>query len=60
MRMAPIPIVQRLIPIGIRYAGGGKRIGAALPRLVASTVAPEPESLRIGDLWHLLDLRSAF
>ena len=38
MRMAPIPIVQRLIQIGIRYAGGGKRLGAALPCLVASTI----------------------
>ena len=33
----PMPIVKRLIQIGIRYAGGGKRLGAALPCLVAST-----------------------
>ena len=45
--VGPISIVKRLAQTGIRYAGGGKCLHAALTCLVASTAAPEPEPLRI-------------
>lgn len=48
--IGPIPIVQALTHLGLRYAGGGKSLSSGWHLHLLFTVAPEPELALLGPL----------